>query len=433
MHPTSKEGLIISRISRRDLAENADQLLTRERLTVYPCLLLLAWLATFTASLVVGQAELLPDFAARWTAGHLVVSGDVGSLYDPGVQSKVQAKALRRTSLSWFVSPPFVAVLFAPLGALPYGLACILWSAVSVGALVWAMFLLKPLAPVHLRNNWHLALLIGAACAPTLELLGSGQDTSLIVLAVVAGMRMLRSGQPGLAGAVLALGLVKPHLIFLVPVLLLLRRQWHALAGFASTGAALLGLGWALVGSKGMATWLSVPFTPLYVSEVTQGQAWKSTSLSALLIGVAPSADPWWNTMATLAGMGAVIAGLAVLVKFRGRTVSTRDWGILLLTTCVASPHVMLYDVVLAVPAVLVTPARDWDASLRVRLAATFALLWLMSPLHAVALGLPSPAGALDAPWAALGLLLLWVRSLRVGPSEERATRWPSRDLAAGA
>ena len=50
----------------------------------------------------------------------MLLDGQVSLLDDPAGRSVVQAEQLGATSLSWFVSPPFVAGIFAPLAALPY-------------------------------------------------------------------------------------------------------------------------------------------------------------------------------------------------------------------------------------------------------------------------------------------------------------------------
>jgi len=57
----------------------------------------------------------LPDYLAHWTGGRLVLDGQLANLYDQQTQFEVQAAADGLTSkLAWFVSPPFVGLLYAP-------------------------------------------------------------------------------------------------------------------------------------------------------------------------------------------------------------------------------------------------------------------------------------------------------------------------------
>jgi hypothetical protein len=83
------------------------------------------------------------------------------------------------------------------------------------------------------------------------------QDLPFIVLIFAATERFRTGGRPLLAGAVLALALMKWHFIILIPLVLLIRREIRLLAGFAAGSAALLaisfadaGLGWPLAYMK---------------------------------------------------------------------------------------------------------------------------------------------------------------------------------------
>ena len=109
------------------LATAIDSLLTPERLRIYSTVLVLGFGVTLALSWALpGTQTPLPDYSARWTAGRLLLDGRLGSLYDPAVQAAVQQQDWGATGLSWFVSPPFVAILFAPLAVAPYWLSCVL-------------------------------------------------------------------------------------------------------------------------------------------------------------------------------------------------------------------------------------------------------------------------------------------------------------------
>jgi hypothetical protein len=88
-------------------------------------------------------------------------------------------------------------------------------------------------------------------------------------------------------------------------------------------------------------------------------------------------------------------------------------WSLALLTTAVASPHFMLYDLILCLPVIGTLVVQQWDAVTRVLLSVTYALLWLMGPLHLIAVRLGWPWSLIGAPWAAVGMLFLWARFSR--------------------
>lgn len=403
------------RASRAVLA--MDALLTPQRLRVYPVVLLATWLLSYVLVAIMDpQWTPLPDFVARWTAGHILLEGDVSRLYDPGYQGELQ-RTLGSDRLSWFVSPPFVAVLFAPLAAMPYPAACLTWFLLSLGGLTWAAWRLKPLAPRCLAERSAQVMLIMAASAPVLELLGSGQDTVVVLVAVCAGMRLLHDDHDAVAGAVLGIGVIKPHLIFLVPVLLVLLRRWRTLAIFGSTASLAAVLSWLLVGTTGITTWLSIPFSNLYSTEVTAGQAWKSTSLTSALRGLLPASVEWWRVAVLLLAVVMVVVGVVAMRHSVRAGWCSRAWAVLLLTTALGSPHFLLYDAVLCFPVLLALAGALWDATTRVLLAAIFVLAWLAAPLHAALIDAAWPTTVLGSPWIVVGLVILWLRLIRRAPA----------------
>ena len=390
------------------LATAVDSVLTPERLRVYSAVLVIGFGVSLALSWALpGGQTPLPDYAARWTAGRLLLDGRLGSLYDPAVQAAMQQQELGSTGLSWFVSPPFVAILFAPLAVVPYWLSCALWSAISVGALFLSLRLLQPLAPSVLKERWGSVIWLIIASYPVLELVGGGQDTTLVLLAIVLGIRLLNAGCDLGAGGVLALGCIKPQLLFLVPALLLCQRRFRALSAFFSLGMALVAVSMFMVGPDVFHSWLELPHSQPYATAVQQDQAWKAVSASAWLTAVAPpigGSSMQWAT--TAVGLAFCIPGI-VAVRSRG-VVGLTDWALVLAVTVVASPHFMAYDLVLAIPVLMGLAECAWTAVTRVSLAVTFVLLWLIAPLHALVGSAPWPLRAIGAPWAALAFIVLW-------------------------
>ena len=240
-----------------------------------------------------------------------------------------------------------------------------------------------------------------------LELVGGGQDTALVLLAIVLGIRLLSAGYDLGAGAVLALGCIKPQLMFLVPALLLRQRRLRALSAFVGMGMALVGISMSMVGVDGFRSWLELPSSHLYATAVQHDQAWKAVSASAWLTAVSPAIEGssvQWAT--TGVGLAFCIPGLVALRR-RG-VVGVPSWALVLSVTIVASPHFMVYDLVLAIPVIMALAECAWTAVTRATLAITFILLWLIAPLHALAGSATWPLRAIGAPWAALAFFALW-------------------------
>ncbi len=194
------------------------------------------------------------DFTTLYTAGKLVRSGQGHSLYR--LPSQYQAGQefapsvqLRRQALP-YIRPPFEALLLAPLTLMSYFSAYLLWTALNAAMLVFALLLLKARFPE--LENIALALLFLAAAAywPIAFGLIQGQDAGLLLLICVAALVSLADGSDKRAGAFLALGLFKFHLV--VPLLVLLAiRRWRLLLGFVPVAALLGAISIAIVGVQG--------------------------------------------------------------------------------------------------------------------------------------------------------------------------------------
>jgi hypothetical protein len=180
-------------------------------------------LAAFRAS---DPPDLFHDFwIAYYPAGQAVLR-DAAAL-----------EALTARGVDGFVNLPIVAWLFAPFGALPKPAAIGLFTALGVGASAAAWLILVRLARLGPRGAWLLALLF-AASGPLQYSLKEGNTSHFVLLALAAGLALMRANRSGLAGVVLAgAALIKlPLLVF--GGFFLLRRDWRGLTGFCLAGAA---------------------------------------------------------------------------------------------------------------------------------------------------------------------------------------------------
>jgi Glycosyltransferase family 87 len=396
--------------------------LSRERVRNYSTIFALGSLLALGSSTVlrlVNPARFgvaLPDYLAHWTAGRMVLDGLAAVLYSPQAQWEVQSQlAGTRGHLAWFVSPPFVAGLYAPLALLPYAASAVVWTAISLGVLSACVSRMGEFCATLWATERRLIILVIAASYPVFELLGGGQDSALSLAVWMAGMHLIARNRDATAGAVFALGLIKPQLVVLVPVVFLAQRRWRALAAFAVTGALIILGGVALVGWDGMTAWLDAIGSPLYAHEVTVGQSWKMASFPALATALA---SPLGTGTASVVGY--VLAGVmgVVFVLWAGRRGPSQSALLpaALATTVAASPHLVLYDAVLFIPVVLVLLENRWTTRrVRVSVAFAFVLAWLAPALHAVVATVGESIGVLDAPWVAIPIAVLWWRMLSIG------------------
>lgn len=404
--------------SRRSAAERVqqwsrrlDQLLTPDRLVVYPVIITVLFLVVW--GLALRTTLPLPDHLARWTAGRMVVDGQTSSLYDPALQSTVQS-AQGATALSWFVSPPYVALAFVPFGLLPYAVSAVLWTLVSMGLLLWSMRALSALHPAFGALRRRGVLLIVVSCQPVLELVGAGQDSVVVLAAMVLGATLLTRGSPAVAGLVLSLTAIKPQLALLVPLVLLVGKAWRALAGLAAGGLTIAVITVVLLGQRVWQDWLHVLRSPLYQREVVEGQAWKTSTLKGLIDSVGAGAPRHFLTACWLVAITVVL-----LATFRKIAWWRRAGAPLLLltlapvVTVLVTPHALVYDLVILLPGAvwLVGSARSPQS--RALVAVAYVVLFLGPLLHLAAAMAPWPLTVVGAPWVVLFLLGVWSQSLR--------------------
>jgi hypothetical protein len=390
------------------LLAGADALIVRERVRNYAvivaamgslALLLNAVLGGFPVAL--SGEVVLPDFFAHWTGGRLVLLGRVSELYDPTAQTALQVATVPSTrGLAWFVSPPTSALLFVPLAALPYGWGVLVWTVVTVAALGLALCCSGTL----LRNregDHRLFVLVMWSTPPVFELIGSGQDTALALLVVMLSLRLAGRGKEVGAGAVLAVGLYKPHLFVLVPVVLLMQRRYRALGALAATSVLVVLVTLPVVGPGAWTNWVRALASPLYADQVQVSQTWKMQSLSALSTAFGGTADIAYIYLAV-----GVVAFVWTARRFSDDT--PRVWALALMTTVVFSPHAMVYDLVLLVPVAAYLLGRHNTRAARLLGVATCVVLWSVPVRYALA-ALDPRLHVLSAPWSAIPLLGLWL------------------------
>ena len=229
-------------------------------------------------------------------------------------------------------NPPALALLMAPLGALPIVPAYAIWAALGAIALAAATFLLGRLADRRQRMR---LLPFGILAPPSLIALAEGQTTPFVLLAVAASLRV----PPFWSGALLGLAAFRPQLLPLFALIALTERR-RAIGLLVTT--ALVGLvSLATVGFEGMRRYPDL--LTRAATELRPGEL----GLAALVRRVVGGEDLVLNTV--LALVIYAIGALAVLVRSRmitNRTVDASTWSVL------AAPHALLHDGVMAYPAV---------------------------------------------------------------------------------
>jgi len=266
------------------------------------------------------------DFDEFYSASKLAGSGH---LYDWDRLQRLERE--NETIVIPFGRLPVYAGLMKPLAGMRYPYARGAWLAVNLAALI-LFALLWP-------GRRHAAVAMLCWSCPAAILLSTGQDTGLFLLFVTLGLRLLQSRQDFAAGLVFSLCAAKPHLALGIPVFLLARRRWGAMAGGLAGGAVQVAASFAIEGRD----WLAQLARLASISEFSPAPA-KMPNLLGLthwlpsgmiveaLLGIVVFAAAWRIARRRALATGATAAVLAGLL---------------------ASHHAYVYDAVLLLPALL--------------------------------------------------------------------------------
>lgn len=339
------------------------------------------------------------DWPAFATGARLIVS-DPGHLYDLDVQRRVESDvtggrvlvSLGIHGILPFLAPAWVALVAVPfdlLGTDIGGRAWILFGLLSLGAGLWLA--IRPRSPTE--------ILPAFATVPTALVMLNAQVDGLVVLGIGAAIALWRNRF--LAGLALGLTLMKPQLVLPLGVGLLLAREWKALAGWAASGALLLGSTLAL--------------NPHWVGD------WLGQTRSTVQTGAREIDLPHLATVLPDRYQGVGIAALTALTlaavvwlawRVRGRDMRP-PVAILVAGGVLAAPHSLPTDLVLVALALVLWGEARWFEWLGLSVAALIAAL-APAPV-------PALVGVVAVGWLCLRVagLLTW-RSRGPAPASAR-------------
>jgi hypothetical protein len=207
------------------------------------------------------------------------------------------------------------------------------------------------------------------------------------------------------------LGMYKPQLFILFPIVLLFQRRWRALASFTVVSTALAAVSVALVGVNGIREWLNLLSSDFYVIGIADSGGWNMQSIAPILRRVAPqSAWQIIDGLILLAGI-VVLAIVTRRVRAAGRPDSRIElhlYGFTILVTALVDPHFFIYDCsILVLPALLLISSKRVTDGTKVAVAALFLITMFATPLHLAASRLPAFVSVVDAQWSILPMLFL--------------------------
>jgi hypothetical protein len=293
--------------------------------------------------------------------------------------------------------------LFVPLAPLDLLPGFLVWTLVSLACLFVALWLLVREVP-SLKPRWRGLVILVFAFAPVYFGVIDGENATVSLLLYVLMYRALVRDESELAGLWAGLGLFKPQLFIVFPIVFVATRRWRALLSCALTALVLATLSLAMAGPAGLQQWLRILIEP--ESGNALANAWRMASLKSLL-DVLLVGQPSLSLALYLAGSLVLVAGL--LVVWSGRTPTDVAWICTSLIAVLVDPHLVDYDLSVLVPAgvlaALYVPRLRWG-------------MVLLYPMVAFRIQVPLGEPVLQLTplvlAACLGMLWAWRRHLTI-------------------
>jgi hypothetical protein len=275
------------------------------------------------------------DFVSFWAAAKLALIGNPAAAFDLDAHKAMEMTAVAVEGLIPFPYPPPYLLVIVPFGLLPYAVAHALWVSVTLSAYLAAAQRLVPGAAL-------MALAMPAAIICGI----GGQNSFLLTALFMFGMVAINT-RPFLAGLILGLMVIKPHLGVLLPMALIAGREWRAFAGATLSSLALTLVSFLVFGA---ASWIAF------------------FDMLSLAREIAANGLVSWNKMASvyaalrLLGVPtALAASVHIVVAVAAAAVLWRTWrasadpvfraAVLGCATMTMSPYLFIYDQVLLLPA----------------------------------------------------------------------------------
>lgn len=204
------------------------------------------------------------DFTAFYTAARIIGSGNAHRLYDLELQTQVQQELLQPHGWTFsggllpYVNPPLFAMLLVFLSFMPLAWASHFWNIVNIVLVLVSVKLLLRQRQEQSNRDFVAASLIVFSFFPVLQGLVNGQSSFLVLFILTLTYLALKSNRDHLAGAILALGLVKPQLVIVVAVVMLYCRRWRVVLAFGIGSLLVLLTSWVTIGTGGVAQYIKL-------------------------------------------------------------------------------------------------------------------------------------------------------------------------------
>jgi len=294
------------------------------------------------------------DFINVWSGGQLIREGRFEVLFDLRAYLDFQRSLFGDIGQHIYSYPPASYAIAEFFSLWPYPIALAGWTIATALLFVWAA---RPWWPRKIGPAW-----LAVATPAALLNFWAGQYGLLIGALFLLGWRTL-DAHPRRAGGFFGVMLIKPHLAILVPLALLVRREWSAVASAALTVGGVIGMTTLWFGWQPWHDFI-VKDGAVHAGLIDQKDSFAglmSTSAATAMLHLTGN----WSA-ALIIQLLFSVAAIGLVVRAAGRA-ATRDLAMLVATaTFLALPYAFSYDLtVVSIGALLLLAREDLSTAER--------------------------------------------------------------------
>jgi hypothetical protein len=345
------------------------------------------------------------DFLQFYVGGSFVRDGRLQDFYDVNAQyARAQAVApASRDTLYLPIQSPQTALVFAPLSALPYGVAVGIWLAVIVLLYLTACWLIWRRCDALRRYRAEVI-----ACVVAFPGLYStvlhGQTSAVALLFVTAALIALWREHRMAGGLALGCLLFKPHWLAATIAVFVVAREWRVVAGMLASAAVQLGVTYAAAGAAAMNGYWKILLSVQRIGDLLEPRP--GDSLKSFFKVFVPS-----EPAALVLYVAASCVVLLITARvWRSDTRFELRASAVVIGTILISPHAFAYDLILLAPVYLLLA--NWlaeaPADPRTSIMAWSLCALFVAPLLAA---VPAPI-RLQFSVTAMATVLVWIRKV---------------------
>jgi len=314
------------------------------------------------------------DFVNYWSGAFLAAHGRAAEVYDFAAfhvfEQSVTGPAIQSYHYSY---PPVLLLLTLPLAFIPYVPALGVWLIAT-----WYGFYRA------LRLTSEQSVLLLSLAAPALFVNAVGGQNGALTAALLGGGLVLQGRRPVVAGVLFGCLAYKPHLALMLPFALIAGRRWLTVG---ATGATAILLVAASVVVFGPHLWLDYTgnLAQLRAVILEDGTGVWHRMLSVFVFARRLGADV--ATAYALQGACAMLAALFVARSWWRDDPPHIRTAMLILGTCLATPYLQDYDLVMSAFVVVWLKAEEGHSRIPATWLSSAMAVMLLLPLMAAPLG----------------------------------------------